>query len=33
MGCYAAAMLLLLAGCGGRKQAINVTAAAPGEKV
>lgn len=30
---YAAAILLLLAGCGGRKQAINVTAAAPGEKV
>ncbi len=32
MGC-AIALLVLLAGCGGHKQAINVTAAAPGEKV
>ena len=30
---YAAALLVLLAGCGDRKQAINVGAAAPGQKV
>jgi plastocyanin len=30
---YALALLALLAGCAGHKQAINVTAAAPGQKV
>jgi plastocyanin len=30
---YGCALLLLLSGCGGHKQTVNVTAAAPGQKV